>query len=336
MDSQDLQVLDAVRRWSAAGHTFALVTLARTWGSAPRAPGAWLALRDDGLVQGSVSGGCVEADLIERIRAGRLGGPAPTKVAYGGTPEESARFGLPCGGTLELVIEARPDVAQLIDMADRIAAGRLVRRTVDLASGHTAIDDGARGDALTWNGTRLCTLHGPRRRLLIIGAGQISYFLASMALLMDYEVTVCDPREEYADEWRVAGTTLSREMPDDVVRAMGLDPHSAVVALTHDPKLDDMALLEALKSPAFYVGAIGSRINNARRRERLARYFDLSGEELAGLHGPVGLPIGSRTPPEIAVAILAEMTAVIRGVTLVRSGTEVPLTSGVCAASLAG
>jgi xanthine dehydrogenase accessory factor len=117
---------------------------------------------------------------------------------------------------------------------------------------------------------------------------------------------------------------------------MGLDPHSAVVALTHDPKLDDLALLEALKSPAFYVGAIGSRANNAKRRERLARYFDLSDAELAGLHGPVGLPIGSRTPPEIAVAILAEMTAVIHGARLARTdGGEAPA-SAPCASQLAG
>jgi xanthine dehydrogenase accessory factor len=157
-------------------------------------------------------------------------------------------------------------------------------------------------------------LHGPAWRLLIVGAGQISSYLAQMAQALDYHVYICDPRSEYAAEWNVPGTTLVPGMPDDAVIALGLDPHSAVVALTHDPKLDDMVLLEALKSPAFYVGALGSRINNERRRERLLQYFDLSRAEVDRLHGPVGLSIGSRTPPEIAVSILAEMTAVKNGV----------------------
>jgi xanthine dehydrogenase accessory factor len=133
-----------------------------------------------------------------------------------------------------------------------------------------------------------------------------------MAQGLDYEVIVCDPREEYADAWNVPGAKLLREMPDDVVIALALDAHSAVIALTHDPKLDDMALLEALKSPAFYVGAIGSRKNNDARRERL-RDFDLSQTEIDRLRGPVGLNIGSKTPPEIAIAILAELIAVKNG-----------------------
>jgi xanthine dehydrogenase accessory factor len=136
-----------------------------------------------------------------------------------------------------------------------------------------------------------------------------------MAQALDYQVTVCDPREEYADTWDVAGVKVTRGMPDDVVIEMSLDAHSAVVTLTHDPKLDDMALLEALKSAAFYIGAIGSKKNNDARRLRLAD-FDLSQHEIDRLHGPVGLKIGSKTPPEIAIAILAEMTAIKNGVQL--------------------
>ncbi len=142
-----------------------------------------------------------------------------------------------------------------------------------------------------------------------------------MAQALDYHVTVCDPREEYAETWDVDGTVLDRGMPDDVVISMNLDPHSAVVAVTHDPKIDDLALMEALKSPAFYVGALGSRLNSEKRRERLA-LFDLSQAEIDRLHGPVGLRIGSKTPPEIAVAILAEMTAVRHGVDLKTVGTD--------------
>ena len=161
-------------------------------------------------------------------------------------------------------------------------------------------------------------MHGPRWRILIVGAGQLSKYLAQMGQALDYNIIVCDPREEYTDTWDVPGVEMKRGMPDDVVNELNLDGHSAVVTLTHDPKLDDMALLEALKSPAFFVGAIGSRKNNDARRKRLAD-FDLTQDEIAKLRGPVGLKIGSKTPPEIAIAILAEMTAVKNGVKIVET-----------------
>lgn len=314
MDSLDAQVLDAARRWSAAGRPFMLVTVARTWGSAPRPPGAWMAVRDDGQVIGSVSGGCIEDDLIRRIGEGEFSGESrPRILRYGVTADEAHRFGLPCGGTLELVLEPAPDQAVLADLAGRLEGGQLARRRISLATGRVAIEPGSAADSLQWDGNTLVTMHGPAWRLVIIGAGQISHYLATMALALGYRVYVCDPRSEYGDAWSVPGTERVMAMPDDAVSALALDPRSAVVALTHDPKLDDMALLEALKSPAFYVGALGSKSNNAKRRERLLQYFDLSPEEVERLHGPVGLPIGSRTPPEIAVSILAEMTACKNG-----------------------
>jgi xanthine dehydrogenase accessory factor len=156
---------------------------------------------------------------------------------------------------------------------------------------------------------------GPRWRMLVIGAGQLSRVLAQMALALDFEVIVCDPREEYHLSWDIPGTTFTRDMPDDAVLALQLDAHSAVVAVTHDPKLDDMVLMEALKSSCFYVGALGSRGNTAKRKERL-KLFDLSDAQLDRLHGPIGLDIGSRTPAEIAVSILAEIIAVKNDVAL--------------------
>ena len=320
MHSQDLQVLDAMQRWAAEGHGAALVTVVRTWGSAPRPPGAWMAMRDDGLVQGSVSGGCIEDDLVVRMRDGEFVG-TPVLQRYGVTQDEAARFGLPCGGTLELLIEPAPDVSSLRVLSERLRDGRLMRRTVDVATGAVTLSDACRGDALQWDGQALSTVHGPRWRLLIIGAGQIARYLAPMAIALDHAVSVCDPREEYATEWDVAGAPWLPGMPDDVVLAFQADPHTAIVALTHDPKLDDMALLEALKSPAFYVGALGSRANNAARCERLRQHFDLSDEEVARLHGPAGLHIGSHTPPEIALSILAEITAVKNGVDVTRPRT---------------
>src|SRR4030095_7340132 len=142
-------------------------------------------------------------------------------------------------------------------------------------------------------------------------------YLAQMALGLDYQVSVCDPRAEYLETWDVDGAQLVRTMPDDTVVAMNLDERCAVIALTHDPKLDDMALMEALKSKAFYVGALGSRATNAKRRERLLD-LELTEAEIARLHGPIGLYIGSRTPPETAVSILAGVTAVKMRVTLPR------------------
>jgi xanthine dehydrogenase accessory factor len=313
MDSLDLQVLQQARDWFAAGRRVWLVTVIETWGSAPRPPGALLALCDDGQVVGSVSGGCVEDDLIERVRHGERG-ERPSLVSYGVSKEEAARFGLPCGGNLRLVQEPLRAVGWIDQILARTARHELVARTLDLDSGEVGVEAAARGLAFAFDGRRLRALFGPRWRLLIVGAGQLSRVLAQMALALDFEVICCDPREEYHLSWDVAGTTFSKAMPDDLVLQLQLDPHSAVVALTHDPKLDDLVLLEALKSPAFYVGALGSRGNTAKRRQRLA-LFDLSAAEIDRLHGPVGLDLGGKTPAEIAVSILAEIVAVKNGVT---------------------
>jgi xanthine dehydrogenase accessory factor len=200
------------------------------------------------------------------------------------------------------------------ELLETISKQQLVRRRLEMDSGRVTMQSGGWHDALEFDGKVLTTVHGPRWRLLLIGAGQLTRYLAEMARILDYQVLVVDPREEYANGWDLAGVRLDRGMPDDVVAAANLDGHCAVVALTHDPKLDDLALMEALKSPAFYVGAIGSTKNNDARRLRL-KEFELSDGEIARLKGPVGLYIGSKTPPEIAVAILAEMTAVRHGVT---------------------
>jgi xanthine dehydrogenase accessory factor len=313
LDSVDLQVLKAAQEWVRSGRRVVMATVVKTWGSAPRPIGALTAIRDDGMVVGSVSGGCVEDDMILRVRSGELVRDKPAVTRYGVSAEEAQRFGLPCGGTLELVLEPLTAASGIEELLAHVERHELVARTLDMASGRVAIGPAQWPDQLVFDGGTLITVHGPRWRLLIIGAGQLSKYLAQMAQALDYQVTVCDPREEYADTWDVSGAELRRGMPDDIVTEMNLDGHSAVVTLTHDPKLDDMALLEALKSPAFYVGAIGSRKNNDARRERLAG-FDLSQMEIDRLHGPVGLKIGSKTPPEIAVAILAEMTAIRNGV----------------------
>ena len=313
MDSIDLEVLKTSSAWIAAGHRCQLVTVIKTWGSSPRPVGATLAICDDGRVVGSVSGGCIEDDLIERVRKEGITRELPEIVSYGITADEAHRFGLPCGGTIELALEPLSRDSRIDELLQRLERHELVARTVDLKTGAVTLESASAGSVLELHGDKLVTQHGPRWRLLIIGAGQLSRFLAQIATAMDYNVTVCDPREEYRSGWTLPEVRLVHAMPDDLVLDMKLDSRSAVVALTHDPKLDDLAIMEALKSDAFYVGAIGSRLNNAKRRERLVE-FDLTPEQLAKLHGPIGLYIGSKTPSEIAISILAEMTAVKNGV----------------------
>ena len=313
MDSVDIEVLRSAEAWRKAGHRVTLGTIVKTWGSAPRPVGAVVAVRGDGQIAGSVSGGCVEDDLVEKVRAKAVAAEKPAVMTYGVTNEEATRWGLPCGGTLQLVLEPVSEASGLAQLLETIAKQQLVRRRLEMDSGRVTLEPGVWQDVLEFDGKVLRTVHGPRWRLVLIGAGQLTRYLAEMARMLDYHVAVIDPRDEYADGWDLEGVALDRGMPDDVIAGLNLDAHSAVIALTHDPKLDDMALLEALKSPAFYVGAIGSKKNNDARRRRL-REFDLSEAEIARLHGPVGLFIGSKTPPEIAVAILAEMTAVRHGV----------------------
>ncbi|WP_114814135.1 XdhC family protein [Paraburkholderia kururiensis] len=315
MESVDLEVLKSSARWLEEGHRALLVTVVKTWGSSPRPEGAMLAVRDDGLVVGSVSGGCIEDDLIDRVRRLGIEQTHPESVKYGITAEEAHRFGLPCGGTIQLVLEPLTKAGGIGELCQAVEEGRLVARTLDMATGKATLGPALATDGVDFDGARLLTIHGPRYRMLVIGAGQLSRYLCQIAVGLDYQVTVCDPREEYTDVWDVPGTKIVRTMPDDTVLDMKLDERCAVIALTHDPKLDDLALMEALKTPAFYVGALGSRRNNAARRERL-KEFDLNEAQLARLHGPVGIYIGSRTPPEIAVSILAEVTAAKNGVSL--------------------
>ncbi len=317
MDNVDLTVLRALRDWRAAGRRALMATVVRTWGSSPRPVGSIMALREDGAVVGSVSGGCIEDDLIARhVHEAGIPQGAPRFVRYGVSADEAHRFGLPCGGTLELLLEFDPDPASLAELVARLDGGALVRRCMRLADGAVVLEPTEHPDALARDETTLALTFGPGWRLLLIGAGQLSEYLATMALFSGFSVAVCDPRSEYRGGWSVAGVAVSAEMPDDVVRAFRPDRRSAVVALTHDPKIDDLALIEALGSEAFYVGALGSRRNNDARRARLAEHFAIGAPALARLRGPVGLYIGSKTPAEIAVSVMAELLAAKNGVVL--------------------
>ncbi|MBC8023833.1 MAG: XdhC family protein [Burkholderiales bacterium] len=306
MQSLDLDVLERALEWARSGRRVWLLTVAQTFGASPRPPGSLAAIRDDGILVGSVSGGCIEDDLVARREEYR--GRRPAFASYGVTAEEAQRFGLPCGGELEVIIE--PEVAEphLEELLEAISSGRIVARHVDLASGAWQIESSSPDDEVARSATRFTSIHGPRWRMLIIGASEIAHYLAEISATVDFQVHVCDPREEYRTAWRAKGARWIDGMPDDAVIAFRPDAHSVVLAVSHDPKLDDMALLEALKGEAFYVGAVGSSRTSAERRKRLAG-FDLTPQQVARLRGPVGLAIGSRTPPEIAVAILADLIA---------------------------
>lgn len=326
MENLDVMVLRTLRDWRAAGKRAMLATVVRTWGSSPRPVGSIMALAEDGSVVGSVSGGCIEDDLIYRHTRAYSGkepghqipsGP-PGFVKYGVTADEAHRFGLPCGGTLELLLEYDPDAEALSQLIAALDAGRLMRRTVRLADGAVSLEEAQAPEELSLAGGVLVNTFGPEYRMLLIGAGQLTEYLATMALFSGFAVTVCDPREEYRGAWSVAGARVSSGMPDDVVTEFKPDRRSCVVALTHDPKLDDLALLEALKTEAFYVGAIGSRRNNEARHARMMEHFALTAADLQRLRGPIGIYIGSKTPPEIAVSIMAEILAVKNGVVLPR------------------
>ncbi len=309
MLTADADVLSTAAAWLDAGHAVWLVTVASTAGSAPRPHGSLMAVRDDARFVGSVSGGCVEDDLAARLAARVLAVDLPRVETYGVTAAETARFGLPCGGQLDLVIERLSAAAPVRAILAALEARQPVVRRLCLATGEASLHPARPVDEFTFDGATLSRTFGPRWRLLLVGAGQLARFTAELGLMLGYEVIVCDPREEYAAAWQVPGTALDTRDPDAAVREQAVDARTAVVTLAHVPELDDPALVAALRSPAFYVGALGSRANHAKRCLRLAA-LGVNETELERLHAPVGLPIGAATPAEIALSILAEITAV--------------------------
>lgn len=308
MKSADLEVLTRALDWLNEGYKAHLFTVVRTWGSAPRLPGAVLVVREDGRMIGSVSGGCIEDDLVDKARNQQL--PTTTTVMeYGISRDEAQRFRIPCGGHLQVFVEPLTSTSQLLPLLQSLEGRKLIKRSVNLRTGQIKLMEVLPEGLPKIEGDWFHTYFGPQWRLLIIGANQLGSMLANMAQVLDFDVLICEPRQEIRDEWHVEGVTWIAGMPDDAVLEINPDAHTAIVAVTHDPKLDDMALLEALKSDAFYVGALGSHKNQEKRRERM-RMFDLNELEISTLRGPVGLRIGSRTPAEIAIAILAELIQV--------------------------
>jgi len=314
MNSLDQQVVRQLSDWLNAGKHCWLCTITETFGSSPRPAGSLLVCCEDGLYCGSLSGGCVEDNLRESIFRGELAQDRPEQIRYGVTVEDVLRLGLPCGGSLEVFIEPiAPEMAAVYtELADKIERRVLVSRRVDKRSGAISLQETDRHQPLQNTPDELLHTYGPSFQLLLIGAVQVAWYLADMAQALDYQVKICDPRKELVEHAPSTAASVVAAVPDDWLRSQNLDQHTAVIALCHDPRIDDMALMEALPSNAFYVGAMGSLRTSEARRTRLLQ-LDLSEDQIARLHAPVGLGIGSKTPPEIAVAILAELTQLRAG-----------------------
>lgn len=260
MKSADFEVLTRALEWLESGYKAHLFTVVQTWGSAPRLPGAILVVRDDGHLIGSVSGGCIEDDLADKAR-NQILPKTPSLMEYGISRDDAHRFRIPCGGRLQIFVEPLNTAQQLRPLLDSLQDRKLIKRSVNLNTGQIKLMQVLPEGLSKIDGDWFHTYFGPRWRLLIIGANQLGSMLASMAQVLDFDVLICEPRQEIRDEWHVDGVTWVEGMPDDVVLEINADAHTAIVAVTHDPKLDDMALLEALKSDAFYVGALGSHKN---------------------------------------------------------------------------
>lgn len=306
-ESADSEVLQQAYEWLTQGHQVELITVVNTFGSSPRPVGSVAAVCDDHRLVGSVSGGCIEKQLASGFR----GTPGSRSFSHTIGDDQAQQVGLPCGGVVDLVFETLTHPASLDALCQALSEHRQITRITHLPSSTSTVRETVPEDRFSYDGTHLVRVFGPQLQLLLIGAGQLSRFTAEFAKALDYSVIVCDPRPEFLDTWQVAKTRTTAQMPDEAVEQFGLGPHCAVLALTHDPALDDLALLEALAGSAFYVGALGSRKNNEKRRGRLTR-MGLDPAHLSGLHGPVGLNIGSRSAAEIAVAIVAELVQVRR------------------------
>lgn len=318
MQSSQHHIIARVASWLAEGRPVWLCTILKTWGSSPRPIGSMMACTLDGELVGSISGGCIEEDFLQQLREGALKSryeheKKPFMVHYGVSAEEQARLRLPCGGQLHVLLEfiqATPHNINVFAMIDNaLNRHQRISRRVDLHTGRIEPAPESSDDAVQHSADEMLHSLSPRYRLLLLGAGDVARYVAELALSMDYDVTLCDPRPDYLNNWFVPGVQLSSELPDDLVREQFSNPYSGVVALAHDPRVDDMALMEALKTDAFYIGAMGSERTSANRRLRLPE-LGLSEQEIARLHAPIGLMIGSKTPAEIAISIMAQVTAV--------------------------
>ncbi|MBY6152406.1 XdhC family protein [Vannielia litorea] len=308
--------------WHQAGKRAVLATVVETWGSAPRPVGAHLAISGAGELEGSVSGGCVEgavvAEAFEALETGQS-----KLLTYGVSDDEAFHVGLACGGTIRVMVQpvgAGMSEAALAEVVGAIEARRPVAYVVDTESwgarvqGPDGLEERFRADRSGFeeDGKTFVGIHNPPLRMAVVGAVHIAQFLVPMARMAGYDPFIVDPREAFATPERFPETTISHDWPDEALAAWGLDARTAVVTLTHDPKIDDPAIAAALASDCFYLGCLGSTRTHGKRVDRL-KAAGASEADIARIHAPVGLNIGAKSPAEIAVSVLAQVTEVLRG-----------------------
>ena len=320
MKNNQQQIIDQVESWLSKNRPVWLCTILKTWGSSPRPIGSMLASTTDGEIIGSLSGGCIEEDFLAQLVSGELKARfdedrKPFVIFYGKTEEEQARLKLPCGGQLDVLLEfidpSNENNAVFKELVQKLSDHKRISRLIDLSNGSITarvLDDGEPRTPIKIADEVLQHELSPMYHLLLLGAGDVARYVAEISIALEYEVTLCDPRPRYLENWSVEGVHKTDALPDDVVREYYDNPYSAIVALAHDPRVDDMALMEALKTKAFYIGAMGSVKTSADRRARLPQ-LGLNSEEINRLHAPIGLQIGSKKPAEIAISIMAEITA---------------------------
>ncbi|PRY64919.1 xanthine dehydrogenase accessory factor [Vreelandella songnenensis] len=323
MQHLDLLVIEQALAWSQEGETVWLCTVLATFGSSPRAPGSWMAVTKDGRHLGSLSGGCVEEDFIQRLAEGQFE-QAARVIRYGDADDaQGGHITLPCGGILEVLVErlpATPDMREHLGTLKAALEGHQpLMRHVDIHSGKRFFsEDSSLGPRVIWpadeRAPNLVSMRlAPARRLIIAGISPVSSACAAFAVTLGFEVIVCDPDEAACQAFDVPGVTVKAALPSRYLATHRCHNATAIVALTHDPRIDDLAMMEAVRTPAFYIGVMGSLRTSAARAERLIRSGGLSDAEIARIHMPIGLALGSKTPAEIALAVMADIVRVQHG-----------------------
>lgn len=313
MNGSNWFVIQHLNNWLAQGISPWLATVIKTYGSSPRPIGSMMIYHPDKGIIGSLSGGCIEQELMAQLATGQAESEEPVQpriIRYGESPDQQVRLALPCGGHLDILLEKIS--LQHQDHFEKITEALKNRvwisRHIDLNTGKLSImNDITELDVQRDKNTLIHALK-PHDKLLLVGAGEVARCLAEIAKNLEFEVTLCDYRDEFLQGWQVDGIQLINTMPDDLINEAFHDNHCAIVALAHDPRIDDMAMMEALKTQAFYIGAMGSLVTSAQRRKRLTE-LDLDQQQINKLHAPIGLDIRSRTPYEIAVSIAAHLIA---------------------------
>ncbi len=305
MNGSNRFVLTQLNQWLAQGLEPWLATVIETYGSSPRPVGSMMIYHPEKGIIGSLSGGCIEQELITQLNSSEL---RPKIIRYGESPEQRSRLALPCGGHLDILLEkiSQSQKDHFLVIENALATRRWITRHVDLTTGHLqTVNEIVDKDIERKNNTLIHALK-PHDKLLLVGAGEVARCLAEICKNLEFDVTLCDYRDEFLQGWQVEGVQVIKTMPDDLISEAFHDNHCAIVALAHDPRVDDMAMMEALKTEAFYVGAMGSFVTSTKRRERLIE-LDLDPKQISKLHAPIGLDIHSRTPYEIAVSIAAHL-----------------------------